>query len=584
MIPAPAAHAADGILLRRRPTVASALALLLVLIGSLLLTAGPATAHASLVSTDPSDGEQLDAAPTQITVTFNEPVEVPSGAVRVFDADAERVDLGPVETGSGAVVAVALPDDLPDGGYAVTYRVLSSDAHPIGGVSTFTIGEGAALDDAVVSELGAGAAGTAARSVGIGLRGIGYLATLLAAGAALFAVTVARQPKDRQFARRIAALTALVGAGVAVVSLPVQAVAVSADGISAAVSTVGLREVLVSSFGLSAAVRAGALLALTLVWRSRTPSSVLAGAGLVAAASFVLDGHQRSVDPTWLLAGGDVIHLLAAASWFGGLVMLVASLRRRSLADDPVEAAGLVARFSTTALWSFVLVAVGGVAMAVPLVGSPSALTSTTYGWLLVGKVAAVGVVVVLAAYNRQRLVPAIAARGLPAGGSVDTPPASEEQRLVRADAAWRQLRRTVRIEAVVLVAVLLTTAALVTVQPASEAAGLGGIYETTAPFGDELEIDLVVDPNRAGRNTMHLYVLDAAGRPSDQVDDLQLELTYVPEGIGPIVIEPFVAGPGHWVATVDDLIFAGDWEVRVVGGLDRFTEVSSTLTVPVAP
>jgi copper transport protein len=300
----------------------------------------------------------------------------------------------------------------------------------------------------------------------------------------------------------------------------------------------------------------------------------------------VLDGHQQTVQPTWLLVGGDLVHLFAGAVWFGGLVVLIAVMRRRTLDDDPVEAAGLVARFSSIALISVAAVTVGGVAMAVPLVGSFTALTSTTYGWLLVAKVAAVAVVVVIAAYNRQRLVPAITARVVPAGGSVDTqPPDTDDALLHRSRVAWDRLRTTVRVEAGIVAAVLLVTGVLVTTQPASDAAGLEGYYEVTGELADGLVVDVIVDPNRAGQNTLHLYVIDETlGRPSMEVEDLQLELTYVPEGIGPIPVEPFFAGTGHWTATIDDLAFPGQWEVQITAGIDRFTEERTTVTVPVAP
>jgi copper transport protein len=152
-----------------------------------------------------------------------------------------------------------------------------------------------------------------------------------------------------------------------------------------------------------------------------------------------------------------------------------------------------------------------------------------------------------------------------------------------RFDGAWRTLRGTVRIEAVALVGVLLITGFLVSQQPAAEEAGLRGLYETTAPLGDELQVQVVVDPNQVGRNAIHLYVLDATGRPAADIDELRLELTYLDEGIGPIELEPLFAGPGHWVANTDELRFTGDWEIRVVAGIDRFTEQSTEVTVPVA-
>lgn len=579
MIPGPPSLRSLAALPRRVVLLVS-----LVAAACLLLTAAPAAGHASLMGTDPPDGARLDAAPGTVTLTFDEPVEVPAAALRVFDADAHRVDVGPVDSGDPTVVAAALPDDLPDGGYVITYRIMSADDHPVGGVTTFTVGDAPAVDDTTVGELGAGTDAGLAQPVGIVLRGLSYLATLLAGGGGLYALAVARRSPDRRAARHVVVRAALVGAGASLLAVPVQAVAVAGGGIGAAVSSTAIGEVLGSSFGVGALVRAAALVWLVLAWRAKTPLALPAAVGLAAVASFALDGHQRSVEPTWLLIGGDVVHLTAAASWFAGIVLLAGALRRRSLEDDAVAAAGLVARFSTFALASFGLVAVAGVAMAIPLVGTPSALTSTTYGWLLVAKVAAVGVALVLAAYNRQRLVPAIAARRIPAGSSVDTAAVEAERRISRSHAAWGQLRRTVRIEAGVLAAVLAVTGVLVTVQPASEAAGLRGSYQTTVALGDELEVDVVVDPNQVGRNAIHLYVLDATGRPSTEIEDLHLELTYLPEDIGPIPIEPFFAGPGHWVANVDELTFAGDWEVGVVAGLDRFTELTTSVVVPVAP
>ena len=50
-------------------------------------------------------------------------------------------------------IAVALPDDLPDGSYTATYRVVSADSHPVSGGFVFAVGEGSAAPAASVSEL-----------------------------------------------------------------------------------------------------------------------------------------------------------------------------------------------------------------------------------------------------------------------------------------------------------------------------------------------------------------------------------------------------------------------------------------------
>jgi copper transport protein len=225
------------------------------------------------------------------------------------------------------------------------------------------------------------------------------------------------------------------------------------------------------------------------------------------------------------------------------------------------------------------------------LVRSPRALTSTGYGWTLVAKVVIVLLVVAVAVYNRQRLVPAIAARLAPAGGSLDagpdteaTPPSTGDVLVARSRTAWGQLRRTTLLEVVGLALVLALTGFLVSQRPAAEAAGVTGAYEVTATLTDDLEVDLIVDPSRAGRNAVHVYVLDATGRPAADVEELRLELTYVPEDIGPFELEPFAVGPGHWTATIDELAFAGEWQVRVIAGIDRFAEATAELPVVVDP
>src|SRR4051812_25671484 len=114
---------------------------------ALLVWASPASAHASLESTSPASGAQLDEAPSEVRLTFSEPVEVSLGGVRVYDANSERVDTGSVHHpgGRGREVVEAV-GDLSDGSYVVTWRVVSDDGHPVHGAFTFQVGDRATGD------------------------------------------------------------------------------------------------------------------------------------------------------------------------------------------------------------------------------------------------------------------------------------------------------------------------------------------------------------------------------------------------------------------------------------------------------
>lgn len=121
-----------------------------VLRGSLLallclaLGAGPASAHASLVGSDPGDGASIATSPTSITFTFNENIGNPAYvAVRAPNGDKVTVsDVSAVD----AEVTAALSASDQKGRYTATYRVVSADGHPVEGTITWTTTTGRTVE------------------------------------------------------------------------------------------------------------------------------------------------------------------------------------------------------------------------------------------------------------------------------------------------------------------------------------------------------------------------------------------------------------------------------------------------------
>ena len=65
----------------------------------------------------------------------------------------------------------------------------------------------------------------------------------------------------------------------------------------------------------------------------RTTAQVLALYSTIGAAgAFVLFGHARAASPTWATVPADVVHVVCAAVWLGGLIGLVVVLRARTAA------------------------------------------------------------------------------------------------------------------------------------------------------------------------------------------------------------------------------------------------------------
>ncbi len=135
---------------RRNRFVALALAVVLVagVVLALLATvasaasadARPATLplHATLTSIVPAAGAQLDRAPTQIVVTFDEAVS-PDFAQVVLDRDGRPVEVGMPRVRANEVT-VAVTGDAGPGAYRIAFKVTSDDGHPVTGESRFQVG------------------------------------------------------------------------------------------------------------------------------------------------------------------------------------------------------------------------------------------------------------------------------------------------------------------------------------------------------------------------------------------------------------------------------------------------------------
>lgn len=110
------------------------------LLVSLVLGSVPASAHAAMVSTDPGDGERLTTAPAKVTLEFNENIASPAFIV-ITAPDGTRVRTGSIEAVDKTVTTTVAPVDMK-GTYSMSYRVVSTDGHPVEGGTTFVVTTG----------------------------------------------------------------------------------------------------------------------------------------------------------------------------------------------------------------------------------------------------------------------------------------------------------------------------------------------------------------------------------------------------------------------------------------------------------
>jgi len=596
--------------LARRSVVGAAVMVIVLAAGT-----GIASAHASLESTTPADGQSVPTAPQTVSATFSESISVSAdvGGLSVRNTAGDVVDQGNSST-SGSTLSVTLQPDLGDGTYIATYRVLSADGHPVSGSWLFGIGS-APVDPSAASK---GAAGdTGWETVGAIARFITYLSALLAAGVAFFLAFLHDQRADRWKLVPVVRISAVVGLFGIAGTIIAQAALLTGRGLSAATDGAVLRSVLTDRLGWASAVL---LIGLAAVHLSTDTNRLLAAqvlsfyGGLAVTASFALWGHDTEARYRWVSVASDIVHVTAAAVWLGGLVGLTLVLFRR--APHPVRStAQILGRFSTTAAISVVALVVAGGTMAWIESGSLHALFTTTYGQLVLVKIALTLGVLAMAAFNRFRLVPAIVAgaeadpdepdqqvvtmaptepvepasgpTGMAADGAVavaveleeDDEPTESELQSWR----WIELRRMVMYEAFALVAVLGFTAVLVNTTPARTAVlsepKVVNLTEDTASG----TVNLVVTPARAGTNSLHVQYADTSNKPIDVANTLTVEMSLPAKDLGPITRQVVKLSPGHYVVDGDELSLAGDWTITLSVRTSDFTEERTTFPVTIS-
>lgn len=528
-------------------------------------TAAPASAHATLVSTDPADGAVLPEAPEEVTFTFDESVSLVADGLLVYDAAGEPVEVD--ASARDAVVTADLPGGLDDGTYVVTWRVVSSDGHPIAGSLTFHVGAPSPSVQPPRTPTASDDGGL--RTTVAIVQALGYVGLLVAAGLVVFLGWTARGIRLRSVVRRRLLVVLRSGAGVAVAAaalgVPLAGAYQQGSGLRGLGEAASYDAALVGdqvTVLVLQLVGLGLAVAMTATERE-TPSLVGDLGAAVAVWSPALVGHTRAYEPVSLLVVTDALHLSAGAVWLGGLVGLVLTLP--SLAGRARESAQLVSRFSTIAAGLLAALAVSGALMAWRILGSWSGLVDAAYGRLLLVKLALAAVVVALAAWNRFRLVPAV--------GS------GTHERDKRASAL---VRRTVAVEAVLLVALLGVTGFLTGRPPGGEPSVPPAPADTGVVTGvaDDLRVLAVLDAAAGRQRRLSIQVQDESGEPVDLQAPPEVSLRSADVDLGPVRVVPTASGTYEAAVTFPA---PGEWQVQVSLRVGEFENPVTTLTVDVS-
>jgi copper transport protein len=430
-------------------------ALLLAGAALLALVVVPAAqAHAELIATTPSDGTVLRESPRAVVLRFDEPLESSFATVEVRDPFGRRVDDRRLTRVDPRTLKAPISRALSRGTYRVDWHVVSEDSHPIGGSFVFSVGAPSPTGPAAAG--GVGPPDYVDALFGV-VRFLDFALLLLVAGGAVAVAwpLAAAPPVLRP--RLLTLLAAWAGTlvFVALAGIVLQGAKAGGYGLGDALRWSSVSAVLDTRFGrawLFQAAAAALALLLALAARRRPgllPALVAVGAALVMAPS--LSGHAGS--GSRLAAVADLAHLAAAAVWTGGLAVVFIALLAAGAGRWQL-AATAVPRFSRLAVASVAILITAGVINAYEELDSWSELWETTYGRLLLVKLALVVPLLALGAYNNLYSVPGLRS----AAARPD-----ERRRFLRAAAG----------ELALVVGIVAVTAALVS-EPPGRTAGNG--------------------------------------------------------------------------------------------------------------
>jgi copper transport protein len=512
------------------------LAMLLWIVGF----AGGASAHASLVSAEPSDGSVLATAPKEVRLRFNEAVT--PAVISLVDASGKArgdVAIRAVDQ----TITLTLPDTLPRGTQMVSYRIISADGHPVGGSLAFSIGEVTGAADPP--------AGDPAVAVLIWLTRLGiYLGLFAGVGGVFFAVWIGHGPSGGWVI--LAAL--YIGLVSAVLSVGLQGLDLQNLPLADMVAPAPWRSTFATSLGPSLLIAIATMAIARLAWRDPGglfSPMLMALAMLGVGLSLATTGHAATASPQWLTRPSVFLHGIGVAYWVGALAPLTLMAWRRA-SDLP----RVLAKFSALAVPVVGMLVLTGLGLAVIQLGSFGALITTRYGIILSIKLGLVALLLALAALNRFYLTPIV----------------TTDHENTNA------LRRSIGLECLLAVGILAVVAGWRFTPPPRAMAG-AEMADVEAPLAihihrEDAMFQVLVSPGKVGSDSFVLQLMNGDASPL-AAKEATLVLSLPERGIEPLE-RPAVLGPdGYWHVKDVLLPYPGRWHMRIEALVTDFKKLT---------
>ncbi|MCZ2111986.1 MAG: copper resistance protein CopC [Dehalococcoidia bacterium] len=524
--------------MRRLTSLITVLAVLAVI----ALRPGTALGHAALVSSDPAPNAFLQKAPSQVSLTFSEPLDTRMSTIQLLDAGGVEIGLTGLTFSPDSLSMTAQVPKLGPGIYNVLWVNLSStDGHSLRGSYPFTVlnpdGSVPAGGNSIAGP--GGAADPAPLAEGVAVRALSLLGLVVITGGALLVLLWGDAGRH---ARGRLQLTVCFGATVLGIATALNLVV-----IHDAYTALSLQDTLfhttagrywLTRLGVVLVVASGASF-LTKTPR-RASTAILFLSGLYLWAYTATSHAAAGTGSAWARAL-DFAHGYAAITWVGAVIGVAISAR---MLWREGHYAALMPRFSLLASVTVFVLLVTGLFSSFIEVDTPAKLWETRYGVTLLVKIGLMVPLLLIGFYNTRigRHQLAVLAAG-------------EPRRFILITSAEIALGLGVLLAASFLTQTTVAKA-IVTQRSARP-------FAQTEKAGD-INIALHVDPNRTGLNTFQVVLTDDQNAKVE-VQRVRLTFRYRDDQtVGPSTLILTSASEGTYSGRGPYLPLEGNWQVEV--------------------
>jgi len=525
-----------------------------------------AYAHPFLLDSEPVQGQSVSIGTTQITMYYSEAVEIDFSELKIYDSNGNQVDNRDTRYNNAESSLVITTSPLEDGIYTVASKVLSKvDGHLVHAAIIFGVGN-VQIDTSLIDSQQQSETTFIPESIA---RFPGLIGQTIVLGGVIASIAIWSTRQSR-FKDQIALIensfkakfSKVIGFGVIAVF--------ASNFIILGVQTWRLEtspfDIIQTTFGSTWLTRMIITIILIIIWfwlerkskisiKTQLPMLVFALA-LIATTTMMGHGASTEMMPPIIL---DYVHNLLSSIWIGGVIFLgFVVLPSITKLDGNVRdkiTISLIPRFSGMIIIALGILIITGPTLLWFLDSNVSSLTDSTYGKLIIIKIAIASIMIAFGGYYQIKFV-------------------NQAKNDLKSTSVFKKLQKPLRFEACLGIVLLAVVALLVNsslpageIQSVSAEQGING-FESSL-FSENARFDVSVVPVGIGTNQISVIVSGLDDQPLSDISTVKIKVSNPSRNIAPIealVTENQVSGQQVITkySAESTFSFAGTWQIEL--------------------